>query len=449
MKRQLRNITICIVLLTMFLTACQGGIPTDNSATTKPDGIHDPNTTLPEYTELTEEDIARLDYLQNLHNEQVYNIQEFGAVPGEDATDAIQLAIDTLQENGGGIIYFPAGIYYVNQVVTFKRGQNAPITLLGEIGGELRSKISVNNPHNTDGIMVESDNISFANLEFMHKANKGAAVCLTGDKATLYNCTFRNYTYGYTDSLLRVCGTGAVMSDLGFTVANEEGHSINFTKLPGVLSQNNKLVDTHIGGEFDGIVIDSRDPEGCPENLLLSRLTFLNYSGGQLDIHAVRGCVVAGSMLDQGYYYCIKICPDGVGVEDLTITDNYISAAYKFSDETFENYGIIFTDGDGKAKVHNVNISNNMIYYNRHGIYSENDRVSNLYISGNSVGDSTYSLNMKSLKDSTIIANYFSSKFMVDVFTGENSVLSNVITKLDSGCDFDKYAKENVVAAKG
>lgn len=433
----------------MFLTACQGGAPSDNSATSKPNSTFEPDTTLPDYTKLSDEDIARIDYLKNMQNESVYNIQEFGAKPGEDATDAIQLAVDTLQENGGGIIYFPAGIYYVNKVITFKRGRNAPVTLLGEISGELRSKISVSNPQNTDGIMVESDNISFANIQFLHKTNEGAAVCLVGDKATLYNCVFTNYTYGYTDSLLRVCGTGAVMSNLGFTVANEEGHSINFTKLPGVTSQNNKLVDTHIGGEFDSVVIDSKDPEGCPENVLLSRLTFLNYRGGQLDIHAVRGCVVENSMLDQGYDYCIKICPDGVGVEDLTITENYISAAFKFSDESFVNYGIIFAEGDGKAKVHNVNITNNMIYYNRHGIYSENTRVSNLYISGNSVGDSTYSLNMKSLKNSTVTANYFSSKFIIETITGENTINSNIINKLDAACDFNKYTKDNIVAAKG
>ncbi|UOQ50037.1 glycoside hydrolase family 28 protein [Gracilibacillus caseinilyticus] len=41
----------------------------------------------------------------------VYNIKEFGAVPGRDATDAIQRAIDSCEEHGGGTVYIPAGIY--------------------------------------------------------------------------------------------------------------------------------------------------------------------------------------------------------------------------------------------------------------------------------------------------------------------------------------------------
>ena len=41
----------------------------------------------------------------------IYNIQDFGAVPGELSTQQIQKAIDACAENGGGMVRVPAGTY--------------------------------------------------------------------------------------------------------------------------------------------------------------------------------------------------------------------------------------------------------------------------------------------------------------------------------------------------
>lgn len=448
MKRLSLQIIAILILMIVLLTGCadsnSANKPTDN-----PENDKENSSQGSDYAIVTDDDIKRIDFLQNLHDATVYNISSFGAQPGSDCTTALQQAIDTVQSNGGGIIFFPAGIYYINQTITFNKQASAEITLLGESSGDYRTKISVKSTPGSSGIIVASDNVNFAHIEFLSKMENGAAMCITGDKTTMYSCVFRNYVYGYTDSLLQVCGTNAILSNVSFTVANQEGHSVNFTKLPGIESRNNKLIDSHIGGEFDGIIIDSQDPEGCPENILLYRLTFLNYVGGQLEIHAVKGCTVTNSMLDQGYDYCIKICPDGVGVNDLTIKENYISAAYRFSDKSFTNYGILITDGDTRAPIENISIKNNMIYYNKYAIYSDNNRISKLHISGNSVGDSTYSIKMKCLKDSTITANYFSSEFMIDTFSGENIINSNIIYILSSECNFNKYEKNNIVKAKG
>ena len=48
--------------------------------------------------------------------EKVFNIRDFGA-KGDNVTDdseAFRKALQAVAENGGGIIYFPAGIYRLN-----------------------------------------------------------------------------------------------------------------------------------------------------------------------------------------------------------------------------------------------------------------------------------------------------------------------------------------------
>lgn len=447
MRPYVKHIIAFFCVITILVFGCSKN-NSDKDKSPAPGITPDINDINESYEELTEEEILRIESLKDLSYEKVYNIQDFGAVVNEDSTQAIQSAIDTLQKENGGIVYFPAGIYYINDVITFKKGQSAAITFIGESSGDFRSKISVNNSANTDGILVESDNISFAHLDFMNKMTDGSTMRLAGDKATLYCCRFRNYAYGYADSLLRVCGTNAVMYALGFTAAYEEATSINFTKFPGIASRNNKLVDTHIGGEFDGILVDSKDDSGAPENILMTRLTFLNYRGGQLDIRSVNGLIVTNSMMDQGYVYCIRIRPEGQGVCNVIFKENYISAAFRFSDNSVDNYGILIEKSVNNAKIDNIKILDNMIYYNRYGISCENDNLNAMYISGNSVGDSTYSLKIKNLKNGIITSNYFSSKVLIEKMSGENIVRSNIINTLCEGCDLGHDVSKNTITTK-
>jgi polygalacturonase len=46
----------------------------------------------------------------------VYNIQDFGAIPGQLSTKAIQTAVDKCYENGGGMVLVPAGRYITGTI---------------------------------------------------------------------------------------------------------------------------------------------------------------------------------------------------------------------------------------------------------------------------------------------------------------------------------------------
>ena len=46
----------------------------------------------------------------------IYNITDFGAVPGELSTQQIQKTIDACAENGGGMVLVPAGTYITGTI---------------------------------------------------------------------------------------------------------------------------------------------------------------------------------------------------------------------------------------------------------------------------------------------------------------------------------------------
>ncbi|MBV5342708.1 hypothetical protein JZU68_03525, partial [bacterium] len=71
-------------------------------------------TTLPDFSYVGyqngEKPIPAVDY-------KVFNVKDFGAIPDDEKSDkqAIQRCIDAAVANGSGIIYFPKGLYRVNE----------------------------------------------------------------------------------------------------------------------------------------------------------------------------------------------------------------------------------------------------------------------------------------------------------------------------------------------
>ncbi len=400
------------------------------------------------YDFLSDEEKARIKELNITNETYVYNICDFGAVSGEDCTQAIRTGIDTVQKKGGGILYFPAGKYNVSEVITLSATEKTPLILMGEPSGSFLSEIILTSKIESDAIVIASSNVSLAHLIFKSSMTTSAAVSITGEKTTLYNCKFECTVNSKTsDALLKVCGSDALLASLSFSLSGDDRYTINFTKLPEVVSQNNKLIDTYIGGKVNGILIDSRDPAGCPENILLSRLTLLNYSNGQVDIKSVRNCTVSNSMLDQGLLFCVRLDAQGIGIDNVTVLNNYIAAAYKYGDKSYEKCGICIPESGTGAPVSNVTISENMIVYSQYGILVQNPDAKGLFVYGNSIS-CDYSLYMRTSTDNVIVSNRFAKEFYIGAFSGDNIIRSNIINMLSADCAFDDYKMENIVAVK-
>jgi hypothetical protein len=97
-------------------------------------------TTLPDFSYVGyqngEKPIPVVDY-------KVFNVKDFGAIPDDEKSDkqAIQSCIDAAVVNGSGIVYFPKGVYRVNEAVkeseTPIQIQGDKIVLRGETGAVL------------------------------------------------------------------------------------------------------------------------------------------------------------------------------------------------------------------------------------------------------------------------------------------------------------------------
>ena len=99
-------------------------------------------TTLPDFSyagyEYGEKAIPHIDY-------KLFNVKDFGAVPDDEKSDkqAIQRCIDAAVANGSGIVYFPKGLYLVNESGESEKPiviNGTGIVLRGETGAVLFMK---------------------------------------------------------------------------------------------------------------------------------------------------------------------------------------------------------------------------------------------------------------------------------------------------------------------
>lgn len=98
----------------------------------------------------------------------VYNVKGYGAVGNEvaDDTAAIQSAIDTAIDAGGGTVYFPVGKYKVTGELNFTRAQsytgNRLVHLLGEKGVDELSGSIIRG--SVSGFIIQNSNIVTASI---------------------------------------------------------------------------------------------------------------------------------------------------------------------------------------------------------------------------------------------------------------------------------------------
>lgn len=401
------------------------------------------------YDLLTEEEVARLKALEAPIDKAVYNVCDFGAVSGKDCTEAIRSGITALINSGGGILYFPAGKYTVTDVITLPSGETAPIIFMGEPGSG-SAEITLSNKISGDAFVVESANVSFTGLRFFSKMKQHAAIRIVGDKTTIYGCSFDNPVKRSTsEALVKVCGTNGILSNVSFNLSDKTGYLLNFTKLPDIVSKHNILLDTHIGGDINGILVDSQDETAAPEDVIMTRITFLNYAGGQLDIRTVKNCTVSDCMLDQGYYYCIRLDSRGIGISGLNILRNYIAAAYDVNNTSYEKFAVVMPENDENASISNVSIIDNMIVYSQYGIAVRNPNTSRLFISGNTISGSINSMKLETTKDCTIVSNVFWEECHIGKLTGSTVFHSNFIHLLSAGSSIDEFEQDNIISKKG
>jgi Pectate lyase superfamily protein len=106
--------------------------------------------------------LAAKNEIEALQTIAAASVKQFGAA-GDGVTDdtaAIQAAIDATSAAGGGMVFFPAGVYVISASINFK----ANVTCEGEFGGTM---IEMADNANLNGIFVSSGAIPFFGLRNM------------------------------------------------------------------------------------------------------------------------------------------------------------------------------------------------------------------------------------------------------------------------------------------
>lgn len=373
---------------------------------------------------------------------KVFNLLDFGAEAGNDATGALQQAVDTILAQGEGILYIPSGVYYLSDTVVVPETKNGSITILGESSHQNASKLVVTDQVNPVGIRILADHTKLAYLTITAQGDQTVSLSLEADDCLLYTATLTNTNNGFDQYLLEVSGSENRIVNANFGGASEKTHSVRFTKHPGRACKNNVLADSLCGGAIDAIVIDSQDSEGCPENIQLNRMVLLNYRGSQLEIRSGKNITISNSMLDQGYHNCVRIAPEGIGIDGVVICENYIATAYNYGIQNEQQRAAIATSETSDAAARNIEIANNMIVYSDYGLKVDNENVTHITLRGNQFSDMLYSVAIKKSIGNILEANIFSN-IRLDSISEDTIFRNNIILSNERGSDLSAYQEEN------
>lgn len=286
---------------------------------------------------------------------KIYPVIDFTSVH-----DAIEAAI----EEGGGTVYFPPGTYSIEKPIVLDLPDGVKITLLGETNGHciLRGEKDIEGPV----VLVLSEGVNLGNLVFQTYSQEHPAVLVKGDGTKIYKCYFQGMNVRNLESTAIVAASNVTVVSCTFSNVNTDAYTLEITKFPDKEAKNIYVIDFFLNGEFNGFVITSDDEKGCPENVLIQRGVFLNYSTEQLTIKSVKNLMVDNNMLDQSAMYCITMVPVYKGIDNVTIKENYIAASYRFGE--LKDTTAILVDGTKDSKITNVLVKNNMIAYSINGM---------------------------------------------------------------------------------
>lgn len=309
----------------------------------------------------------------------VYNVKDFNSV---------QAAIDKAVQDGGGSVYFPTGYYTIKSPIELDLPDGVNLTLIGETNGN--SMIKGDKDLTGPVISVLSKGVNLANLVIQTTGTDHPALLVKGEGTKIYKCFFQGMNIRNTESTVIIAASNVSATSCVFSNVNKEAYTLEITKFPEIEAKNIYIIDFFLNGEFNGFAINSDDENGCPENVLIQRGVFLNYNTEQLTIKSVKNLVVDNNMLDQSAMYCITMDPVHKGIDNVTIKENYIAAAYRYGE--LKDTTAILVDGTKDSEITNVVIKNNMIAYSINGMivkggnFKDSEIVDNVFQSTLSYG---------------------------------------------------------------
>ena len=339
LKRRLTaSLALAAAVLFVF-SGCAGpafpgnetGLPENSDAQTTPNNGTEENAAKKGFSaweDRTMEEILEVGGVTSVTSSpDVYDIRAFGLEPDErkDAAPEIKAAVEAVIEKGGGILYFPSGRYRLESPLSLE-GIGKWVCLCGDVDGSSVFAIGARFDGGT-GLAVRKDNTHLSFLSFEDASKNTVTVSVEADGCSLYGCSLKKTSTKAEKPLMEVSGSFDTVRQCSFWAEKKETCFVEFTKYPGRDAYGNVLCDVHFGGEFTKtVLVSSKDEAGSPENLTIFRNLFLISSDPMIEVRSVNGLVIANNMLDAAAR-AVGFAPEGVGVFNVEIRDNYIGAS--------------------------------------------------------------------------------------------------------------------------
>lgn len=387
---------------------------------------------------------------------EVYNIKDFGAAGDgkKDDRDAVKTAIEYVSEQGGGIIYFPAGNYMIGGDLNIENNGGNTVILAGNPDRKKETFIQGSRTITGDFVTLSGNNIHFSYLTFRNMSDSGSVVNIRGNSCTFTECSFLQASTKNKSTAVVVSGSDNSISYCYFGPGTTNGYIINFTKEPGKEARNNSLTDSYLGGGLPkSVLIDSKDSGNCPEDIFISRNVFLFQAIGQVYVVAVNGLKIHNNMLD-GATTAIILNPDSSNIRNADIRYNYMGSkntdVLSMFDGRTDMAGGVVTDTANGGTVSDVIITDNY-FWGYYGIRLTSEKFTDFKIVNNYFVESNgASIYIKDSINNVIENNIIYSGAAADytVYIGKidkNTVFrNNTIGGQCSIPDFEKYKAMNI-----
>ena len=320
----------------------------------------------------------------------VYNALDYNiSTTSEDNTSALQTLVNTVNENGGGIIYFPVGTY------TFKSCRETVSSGNMEAAIWAKSKVS---------IMGESITGTVLKMTGDSACGKGFALFAYRDLTTpLEGCTYSNFT--------------VEASECTITEYNHQGKAFYMQGIKNCVFRDLILKNTPATAlgidHLIDVTIDSIVCENCGREWVYPT----GNGGAGIGIgtgnyvnenYVIRNCICVGCghygifLEDQGIFASTKTCGYAKGAlitNNICRNNRYGGIGIRGGEYTTISNNICYSNNDAGIEVdymiRNCDIIGNTCYANKQGIAvkdttSDNvGAVSNINISNNRLTDNT------------------------------------------------------------
>lgn len=295
----------------------------------------------------------------NISGGAYYNCQDYGVIPGSsDNTVAMQALIDLIHENGGGVIWIPAGIYIFDSVAS-SWDMTSNITALCEM---------------KSGVSLLGENLYKTVLKVTGNTPTGAGLFCQNSVYSgevLYGCNAENLTVD--------------MSEASLTTYSHRGKAFYYSGIKDSVFRDLRLLET----PSTSMGIDMLD------NIVLDSI-YVYKGGRQWEAGGNGGAGIGiGTGKWENENYVIRNCVcDSCGHFGIFLEDQGIFSSAK--DKNYPKGQIIANNvvrngrnyGIGVRGGKNVLVTGNNLYENKGGLYTDYG-AKNVVFTGNFVQGST------------------------------------------------------------